>query len=761
MNIEKTRPPYGGHGERGITVLLRRMHDAVATEATPQQRLDHLTRVIASHVVSDVCSIYLRRNNDVLELYSTEGLKREAVHNTRMNWGEGLVGAVAENQTPLVTEDAPSHKAFKYIPGIGEDPLKSFLGVPLIQSGKVLGVLVIQNIASRNYTDEEIEAVQAVAILLAEITASGELLDKEETQAVDEMLHRAERLDGAGIAPGIAMGNAVFSEAPAPKHRVFATNATEEAERLEDGLAQLRQSVDNMLAEGELRGESLEILETYRLFAYDRGWKERLRTAVFSGLTAEAAVERVQAENRARLNQSRDPYLRERLYDLEDLSSRLLRGLSGEAIDVPRQIPDDAIVMARSMGPAELLEFDRAKLRAVVLVDASATSHVAIVARALEIPLITGIELALELSEEGDRLIVDGDDGVLHIRPTSEIIDSYREKIDLRSERQATFAKEAQLPTVSLDGVEIEIFMNAGLAIDMPNLETTGAAGVGLFRTELPFLIGRQLPRVREQERLYKDIMNRAGDKPVVFRTADLGSDKSAAYMKRGVEANPAMGWRGVRMAIDRPGYVRPQLRALLAATSGRELHIMFPLITLASEIDAMKFFLEQEKAFAQARNKPLPSKIVIGVMIETPAAAWRLEEIATKVDFLSVGGNDLAQFYFAADRESELTQRRYDPMESGFLDFLKMLADKADAAGKPLSYCGEQAADSVMAAALLGIGIRRFSIAATAVGPFRRMIRSIDLAELKKLTNATLEKTGSARAEIDQFLRNKGVKIS
>lgn len=757
MTFEATRPPPRT-GDRGITVLLRRMHDAVADEGSAQQRLDHLTRVIASHVVADVCSIYLRRSDDQLELYSTEGLNREAVHMTRLAWEEGLVGAVAASRAPLVTADAQNHPAFKFLPDIGEETLHSFLGVPLIRSGKVLGVLVVQNKAHRHYTDDEVEAVQAVALLLAEITATGELLDEAETQAVDAVLSRPERLAGVGVAPGIAIGAAVFREARAPRHRVFSADAAGEAARLEEALVDLRRSVDTMLSREDIGGESREILEAYRLFAYDRGWKDRIRTAIASGLTAEAAVERVQVENRTRLAQSRDQYLRERLHDLEDLSNRLLRRLSGEALDAARAIPAGAIVIARGMGPAELLEYEHGSLKGLVLADVSATSHVAIVARALQIPVVSGLEEALERAREGDRLIVDGDAGVAHIRPTSEVLASYREKEGLRSERQAAYAEEAGLPTVTRDGVAVEVFMNAGLALDMAHLAATGAAGVGLFRTELPFLIGRQLPRVGDQERLYRDILDRAGGKPVVFRTADIGSDKSAAYMKRRTEANPAMGWRGVRMAIDRPGYLRPQLRALLAAGAGRRLDVMFPMVTLVDEIMAARRFLEHEIAFAKDRGKELPSEIRVGVMVETPAAAWRLEDLAAHVDFLSVGGNDLAQFFFAADRESELTQRRYDPMETGFLSFLKMLAQKADDAGKPLAYCGEQASDPVMAAALMAIGVRRFSIAATAVGPFRRMVRSMEIGTWRDWIEEALPRPGSVRAGLEAALRAGGV---
>ncbi|HPE29981.1 MAG TPA: phosphoenolpyruvate--protein phosphotransferase [Parvularculaceae bacterium] len=762
MSLERTRPPHGGHGERGITVLLRRMHDVVAGEATAQERLDRLTSVIASHVVADVCSIYLRRPDDKLELYSTEGLNREAVHKTLMNWGEGLVGVVAATQKPLVTAEAPMHPAFVYKAETGEDPLHSFLGVPLIRSGKALGVLTLQNKAIRRYTDEEVEAAQAVALLLAEVAASGELLGKEETAAVGEMLHRPDRLTGVGVVAGVAKGRVAFHEAATPRHKVFAQDVAREAQRLEDGLQSLRKSVDDMLADESLAGVSRDVLEAYRLFAYDRGWKDRLRTAVFSGLTAESAVEQVKNENRARLMQARDPYLRERLHDLDDLAHRLLRHLAGNGVEHPRELPDEAVVVARMMGPADLLEYDRTKLKGLVLVEASATSHVAIVARALEIPLVAGVDDVLERVYENDEIIVDGDAGDVHVRPAQDIRDSYREKRELQSVRQAEFAKERDLPSVTKDGVEIDIHMNAGLALDMPHLHTTGARGVGLFRTELQFLIGPQLPRAEAQERLYKEVLERADGKPVVFRTADLGGDKSAAYMKRGAEGNPAMGWRGLRMAIDRPGIIRPQIRALLSASAGRELSIMFPMVTLAKELDAARALLDREVQRRKDAGRPLPTSIRVGAMIETPAAVWRMEEIASRVDFLSVGGNDLAQFYFAADRESELTQRRYDPIDPGFLSFLGLIVQKASASGTPLSYCGEQAADLLMAAALIGLGVRRFSIPATSVGPFRRMVRSIEAGAVSSWFETRVTRGGEGmRADLIAHLRQGGVELS
>lgn len=753
-----SRPPAPAQG--GIADLLRSMHDAVAVAASAQDRLDKLTLAISMHVASDVCSIYLRLPTDILELYATVGLDPKSVHNTHLAWGEGLVGLVAETQRPLITSDAPLHPNFAYRPETREDPFHSFLGVPLIRSGKALGVLVLQNRESRRYTDEELGAAQAVATLLAEVAASGELFDATMTAEVGEMLHRPERLAGAGIVPGVAFGRAAFHEPPTPKHRVFSRDAAAEAARLEAGLVMLQSSVDAMLADFSLEDASREVLETYRLFAYDRGWKERMRTAVLSGFTAESAVERVQGENRARMAEVKDPYLRERMHDLDDLSNRLLRLLTGQPSSPP-VMQDDAILIARTLGPAELLGYDRARLRGLIIGEASATSHVAIVARALGIPLVAGVDNAIMLAEAGDPIIIDGATGETHIRPRADVCESYREKQALESEAQAAFAAERALPCVTRDGTPIDLMMNVGIPLDMAHLESAGAAGVGLFRTELQFLIGAQLPRAGAQEKLYREILDLAGGKPVVFRTADLGSDKAGAYMNRREEGNPAMGWRGMRMAVDRPGLFRPQIRALIAAAEGRELNVLFPMITLVSEIDAARALLDREIAFRRRRGRLLPMAIRLGAMIETPAAAWRAREIARDVDFLSIGGNDLAQFYFAADRDSDLTRERFDPLDAGFLSFLAMIARAANEAGRPLTFCGEQAADPLMGAALIGVGIRRFSTSASAIGPFRRLVRSIDAAAVSKWLDERMKRPGEdLRRALGAFLKQSGAAI-
>lgn len=732
MNVERTLPPFGGHDGQGPRVLLRRLREIMAQGGGAQHRLDRLTAAIASNMVADVCSIYLRRPDDDLELVSTIGLNPEAVYKTRMKRGEGLVGVVAATAKPLSTADAPNHPAFSYRPETGEDPLHSFLGVPLIRAGRVLGVLVAQNKTIRRYTEEEVEAAQTVAMVLAEVAASGELLDEAATEDVEIVLHKPVKVRGVGFVPGVVIGVAAFHEPPARRHKVFAENVGHEAERLEQGLDALRKSVDDMLASNKrLSGVSREVLEAYRLFAYDRGWKDRLRDAVFSGLSAEAAVDRVMSENRVRMTQARDPYLRERLMDLDDLSHRLMRFLDGDGAAGPRDLPEDAILFARAMGPAELLEYAHARLRGLVLGEGSATSHVAIVARALEVPLIGRAGSALERAEEGDQIVIDGGSGEVHIRPTDDVVKSFRSKQELQSERQAEYAALKGAPARTRDGVEVSLLMNAGLTVDLPHIEETGAEGVGLFRTELQFLIGARLPQVPAQTELYREVYKLAGAAPVTFRIADLGGDKAAPYMERRREANPAMGWRGLRMSLDRPGLFRGQVRALIAAAEGRPLDILAPLVTVPEEIDQARALLEKELARVKRAGRPLPTAVRLGAMIETPSSAFRVGEIAARADFLSVGGNDLAQFWFACDREAQHLSGRFDPIDPGFLALLKSVVDTAAAAGKPLTYCGEQAADPVVALALIGLGVRRLSLPATAVGPVRKLVRSVNAGTL------------------------------
>jgi len=730
MSLEPTFANTGA----GPRLLLKRLREIMADTSDPQQRLDTLVAAIAANMVADVCSIYLRRAGDELELFATEGLRKSAVHKTRLAWGEGIVGLIAARGHPMNLAEAPLHPAFAYRPETGEEPLKAFLGVPVIRNARVLGVLTVQNRTVRVYTEEETEALQTVATVLAEVAVSGELLEADTTDEVDRVLHGAIHDRGRGVVAGVAFGKVAFHEPQLPKHKTFAANVGEEAGRLETALDDLRKSIDDLIARNVgLEGVPKDVLEVYRLFAYDKGWKERLREAVYSGLTAEAAVERVLADNRRRMRRSRDPYMRERLHDLEDLSRRVLRHLAGDNLRERETLPDAAILFAQTLGPADLLEYDRDRLRGLVLADGTSTSHVAIVARALDLPVVGGARAAIDGAEPGDEAIIDGAGGDVHVRPPSEITKSYQGALDLQNRRAAELAALADLPAVTTDGCEISLHMNAGLMVDMPHLAETGADGIGLFRTELQFLIAATLPRISAQTQLYRSIMDAAGDKPVVFRTADIGGDKALPYLETVVEANPAMGRRGVRLAVDRPGLLRGQLRALIAAAAGGPLSVLIPMVTIESEIAATRAMIDLEVARAERWGRPVPASLKVGAMIETPAAAWDVARIARSVDFLSIGGNDLAQFFFACDRETPDLADRYDILHPSYLSFVARIAETAAASGTPLSFCGEAANDPVAALGLVGVGIRSFSVPAAAVGVVKQAVRGAALADIER----------------------------
>src|SRR5215204_6293076 len=408
----------------GPRVLLRRLREIMAEPVSAQDRLDRIVVLIAANMVAEVCSVYVMRADGTLELFATEGLNREAVHLTTMRADEGLVGLIASRAEPLALSDAQSHPAFSYRPETGEEIYHGFLGVPILRAGNTLGVLVVQNRTHRTYAEEEIEALQTTAMVLAEMIASGELQAPSAPGAAEMVLRRPLHCRGAALAEGVGLGLAVLHEPRVVVKNLIAENVEAEVERLELAIAEVRSSIDELIARGDVahHGEHRNVLETVRMFAHDQGWLRRMREAVRSGLTAEAAVERVQSDSRARMLRQTDPYLRDRLHDLDDLASRLLHRLVGREIVGTREaLPDNAILVARSMGPAALLDYDRSRLRGLVLEEGGPTSHIAIVARALGIPAVSEVSNATALVEPGDAIIVDGMAGEVQIRPTSDI----------------------------------------------------------------------------------------------------------------------------------------------------------------------------------------------------------------------------------------------------------------------------------------------------------------------------------------------------
>ncbi|WP_025900037.1 phosphoenolpyruvate--protein phosphotransferase [Sneathiella glossodoripedis] len=747
----------------GPRILFRQIREVMAGEGDPERRLQKIVQLIASNMIAEVCSCYLMRAGDLLELFATQGLKQEAVHNTRLRVGEGLVGDIAAHARPLNLSDAQSHPQFAYRPETGEEIYHSLLGVPIKRGGRVIGVLVVQNQTMRVYTEEESEALQTIAMVVAELISSEEMIAATELLDTAGNATKPHRLTGRVLAEGLGIGTAILHEPHIVVRKTIAENIAEEIERLNSAVARLQDSIEDMLSVSDeaFTDESRDIFEAYKMFAHDKSWLKKMTTAVDSGLTAEAAIKRVQDDTRNRMSQITDPYIRERLSDLDDLANRLFLHLDGN-IEIDRQhLDQDTVVIARNMGAAELLDYDRVRLKAVVLVEGTRSSHVAIVARALGIPVLGQCAEISKSVEEGDLVLVDGENGQAFLRPSDDVIQTFERSMRHRAERQAKYAALRNKKAVTLDKQPVQLNMNAGLLIDLDNFQDAGADGIGLFRTELQFMVRSQMPKVDEQTELYTKVLDKAKGRPVIFRTLDVGGDKALPYLEMKEEENPALGWRAIRIGLDRPALLRSQLRAMVRAAAGRNLTVMFPMIAEVSEFLEAKAILMREIERESNRTGIKPEAVAVGTMIEVPAIVWQLPQLLKVVDFVSVGSNDLMQFFFAVDRGNSRVTDRYEMLSSGFMSVLRFVAQECNKANVPVSICGDVAGRPLEAMALLGLGYRNLSMSIEGLGPVKEMVRSADTAKIADFVNKLCNmREPTVREQLRAFAKDHSVII-
>ena len=743
--------------------ILTGLHDVMAKRGSAQTKLDRVVDLIAEAMESEVCSIYLLRDK-ALELSATHGLRKEAVHVTRLSLGEGLVGTIAEEGRILNLAEAASHPSFAYRPETGEESFHSFAGVPIIRREQAIGVLAVQHADPRRYDDVEIEALQTVAMVLSELIASARLVDGSRGARRDAGM---QRMAGLKLVAGLAKGVAVFHQPRVVVEHTVAEDIEAERARVYAAFRRMREQIDNMTREAEFgtAGEHNEILETYKMFAYDEGWSRRINEAIDSGLTAEAAIERVQQRTRARMQDIDDPLLKERMHDLEDLSNRLMRIVSGRMGTAAQTgLARDAILIARNLGPAELLEYDRRRLKGVVLEEGSLTAHMTIVARAMGVPVVGRIADIRHIANEGDPVLVDGDTGSVIVRPARPIVNAFDQRMAMSQKRRAEFAAIKNLPAETLDGERLTLMVNAGLAEDAAMLEATGADGIGLFRTEFQFLIAAQLPGRESQFKLYRSVLDAAGDKPVVFRTVDIGGDKALPYLaedEKDESENPAMGWRALRLSLERKALMKAQARALVEASGGKTLRVMFPMVSEPWEYEEARALFEEQVAWAKGAKRAGPKRVEYGAMLEVPSLAETLDLLLPRVDFLSIGTNDLTQFLFAADRADPRLAERYDWLSPAILRFLRRVVTQAKEAGVPVRVCGEMAGRPLEALALIGIGVDSFSITPAAVGPVKAMIRSIEAEAVRAKVEQLLAKPpASMRKSLGDWAKKQGIAL-
>jgi phosphotransferase system enzyme I (PtsP) len=746
--------------------ILTRLHLLMASRTPAQAKLNQVVQIIGEEMQSEVCSIYLLREG-VLELFATRGLNQEAVHVTKMALGEGLVGTIARNVETLNLDEATSHPDFAYKPETGEELFHSFAGVPIVRRQVAVGTLCVQHADPRRYEEVEIEALQTVAMVISEMIANAGLVDEGAQSGGRVTNTQATRLTGLRLVDGMARGHAVYHQPRITIEHTVAEDTEAERHRVYSAFDKMREQIDKMASQAEFGGdgEHREVLETYKMFAYDEGWSRRINEAIDSGLTAEAAIERVQQRTRMRMRQIDDPLLADRMHDLEDMANRLLRIVSGQLGTAAQAgLRQDTILIARNLGPAELLEYDRRRLKGVILEEGSLTSHVVIVARAMGVPVLGRVRDVRQIIADGDALLLDGVQGAVFVRPSSAIEEAFESKLAASNQRRANFAALKKEPPITRCGRRITLMVNAGLRDDVAALDLTGADGIGLFRTEFQFLVSATLPARERQQRLYREVLDAAGERPVVFRTVDIGGDKALPYMRQDAneDENPAMGWRAIRVALERSGLMKAQARALLEAAAGRVLNVMFPMISEPWEFEEARALFEAQRIWLTGQGKKLPQSIRYGAMLEVPALAECLEQLLPEVSFLSVGTNDLTQFMFAADRANPKLAERYDWLSPAILRFLQRIVEPCRAHNVQLTVCGEMGGRPLEALALLGLGIDRLSITPAAVGPVKAMIRSLDVGMLRaELPEMIRMSSRSLRPVLDAWVSANAVEIS
>lgn len=750
--------------------ILTRLHDVMASRARAQDKLDDVVDIIGESLSSEVCSIYLLREG-MLELFATRGLNKKAVHVTRMAIGEGLTGSIADRVETLNLAEAKAHPDFQYRPETGEEKFHSFAGVPIVYRERAVGVLCVQHVDPRRYETVEIEALQTTAMVLSELITNAELVDEEEALGLTPEQSGPQIINGLTLVKGLGAGVAAFHQPRVQITQVVADDIEAERHRVYNAFDKMREQIDGLSAQAEfgVGGEHEEVLATYKMFAYDEGWSRRINEAIDSGLTAEAAIERVQQHTRMRMREIDDPLLADRMHDLEDLSNRLLRIVAGQLGTAAQQgLRKDTILIARNLGPAELLEYDRRRLKGVILEEGSLTAHVVIVARAMGVPVLgranKGNGGLRGTVRDGDEILLDSGAATATVRPTAPVSDAFAQRFAKSKERQAVYAALRDVEPFTKCGNRVQVMMNAGLRDDIGSLAMTGADGVGLFRTEFQFLVSATLPQRERQQKLYRDVIDAAGEKPVIFRTVDIGGDKSVPYLASDMasqDENPAMGWRALRLALEREGLMKAQARSLLEAAAGRSLYVMFPMVSEVWEFDAAKAVFDEQLAFLRAKKKMVPEAIHFGAMLEVPALAEVLDLLLPRLSFLSIGTNDLTQFLYAADRGNPALAERYDWLSISIMRFLRRVAQQTVGSGVDIGVCGEMGGRRLEALALLGIGYRRLSITPAAVGPIKELVRKVDLAELSDAMTRWLgEPNTNLREELSAWAEAREIEV-
>lgn len=739
-----------------LNTLLQKLSETLAKPQTLGTRLSKATRIIAEDLGAETAILYLLTPDHYLDVYAHYDNSTTNNKKVRFRVGEGIVGFIASTGQSLICENISRHQNFLHRPGIADHINLALLGVPLLTPRGVIGVLTLQNPPSKPFEQWREKTLTEVGNFLACVR---ELERFPALNTKDGKVEGIQTLQGISFNTGLSIGTALIHQPQAWRETEFSINPKQESERLKIAIRDMIDSIDHLLeSTPNLEKNTQEVLSSYRMIASDRGWVRKIQEYIQKGFTAEASVQKVRRHTRERYAQIGDYLLKARLSDLEDLASRLLKHLSGKD-SISEDLPESTILIAHNLGPAELLDYDRRFIKGLVLEEGVHTAHVAIIARALDIPVVGRIPLLLTHVSSGDKLIVDGIEGKVIVNPNNEALQDVREKITKLKKSQIINKELRDKPCQTLDNIPISLTLNAGLPIDLHHLEELHFHGVGLYRTEIPFMLRSSFPDVKAQTEIYQDVIEQAQGKSVTFRTLDIGGDKVLPYMWRVLDENPVLGWRAIRVSLDKPSILRQQVRALIRASQGKVLRILFPLISDISEYrEACQHVMHE---WNRTQSHLLPSSLSFGVMLEVPSIVDQLEDLLKEVDFVSVGTNDLFQFYYACDRTNPTVSNRYDVLSSSFLKYLRKIRITCEDAAVPFSICGEMAGKPLEALALLAIGYHSLSVPGPSAAHIKKMILNLPLKEAEDFLSTSLEEcTPSLRSTLHSFAHKHNVFI-
>ncbi|HZR82524.1 MAG TPA: phosphoenolpyruvate--protein phosphotransferase [Candidatus Binatia bacterium] len=784
-------PIRSSHGLR----LLEHVSSLIGESENLQETLDSVVEVVAERMRTEVCSVYLLDSTtQTLTLWATTGLDRGSVGRVRMRTDEGLTGLVIETMAPVAVPDAPVHPRFKFFPETREERYHSFLGVPVLERRAPLGVLVVQSLRRRQFTDDEISLLRTIAGQLAGVLVQARLLDslkmKEQEQAdfrrrmldtirrlqsFERPVERdsgpslsrdpGERLRGIAASPGFGIGRAhilhpqiLFSEIEdrACDDPVAETARFDAAlERAASDLERQRDKMNEILPEA-----TGKIFDAHVLMLRDASITERVHGLIHEGTCAAYAVRRVVEEYLAAFENIEDPYLQERAVDIKDIGQRLVRILLGIDAGGERSPEDGSVLVGREIMLTDFAEIDPKNLRGIALATGGVTSHATILAKSFEIPTVVGVDALLSHVVEGDEVIVDGNAGVVYRRPGPEVVREYERMVgDYRAFNEKLESLH-DLPAVTTDGRRVALYANVGLLGDVVLAKRHGAEGVGLYRTEFPFISFREFPSEREQIDIYRKVIAGMEGRPVTARTLDVGADKYPAYLHVPQEQNPFLGWRSIRVSLEMPQFFNVQLRAIFQAALSGPTRLLLPMISSLDELEQVKEMIDDAKRELERDGVPHASNLPLGIMIEVPSAVHLAHQLALACDFMSIGTNDLIQYLLAVDRNNRKVAPLYQPLHPAVLGAISQCVEASRAAGKPISMCGEMAADPMCTLVLLGLGLDELSMEAFFIPVIKQLIRSVPYAAAVDLARHVLaqKKSGDIKSAVFDAMRSLGV---